>query len=78
MTRPEQRAINRAVIERLAAIPRRWVHPPPYAVAVATLNAEGYLTSRGNPWTRRSLYRMLQRFGYSGLHGLVETLRADK
>ena len=76
MTRDQQHDTNTAAIERLTAMidPARPRHLPSYAQAVATLNREGFQTSRGQPWTRRSLYRMLQREGFSGIHGLGEAL----
>lgn len=77
MNRDQQHATNAAAIERLATLidPARPGNLPNYAQAVATLNREGLQTSRGYPWTRRSLYRMLQREGFSGIHGLGEALR---
>lgn len=46
---------------------------PSYESVITILNAEGFKTSRGNVWTRRNLYRMLQREGFSGLYGLLKT-----
>ena len=79
MTRDEQHETNAAAIERLTALidPACPRHLPSYAQAVATLNREGLQSSRGQPWTRRSLYRMLQREGFSGIHGLGEALRDE-
>lgn len=75
MKRSEQHARNHTAITRAmemiesGAWPHQW---PSYAQAVATLNAEGYRTSRDRPWTRRALYRMLQREGIAGIHDLAE------
>lgn len=79
MTRDQQHRTNAAAIERLAALIDRACprHLPSYAEAVATLNREGLQSSRGQRWTRRSLYRMLQREGFSGIHGLSEALRDE-
>ncbi|MBK8187485.1 MAG: recombinase family protein [Cellvibrio sp.] len=41
-----------------------------YRATVQILNSEEYKTSRGNKWTTRRLFRMLQRNHISGLHGL--------
>ena len=78
MARDEQHEMNAAAIERVAALfdSARRCHVPTYAYAVAILNQEGFRTSRGQPWTRRSLYRMLQREGFSGIYGLGEALRS--
>lgn len=75
MKRSEQHARNNAVIARLAHMiePDAWPpRVPSYRQVVTTLNAEGYRTSRDRPWTRRSLYRMLQREGIAGIHELAE------
>ena len=72
MTRDEIRQHNLAVIKRVAAtIPMSgYSRAPSYRCVVYRLNAEGSLTSRGKPWTRRGLYRMLQRQGIPGIWGL--------
>lgn len=71
MTRTEQRKHNRAVIKRVNLIQggRRW-RTPSYKLVVSVLNAEGYTTTRGNPWTPHRLFRMLQRKCIRGLWGL--------
>jgi hypothetical protein len=71
MTQQEQRKHNRAVIKRVQLIQgcRRWF-PPSYKAVVIVLNAEGYTTTRGNPWTPKRLFRMLQRKRVRGLWGL--------
>jgi hypothetical protein len=77
MTRKEQALNNAAVIERLCRISgeRIW-KVPSYRLAVTTLNAESYTTSRGNPWTPKRLVRMLQRHRISGLWGIKHQLLA--
>jgi len=73
MKRAEQHTINTQAIQRVVKLDTgRWCRAPGYRMAVNLLNSEGLTTSRRNPWTRRSLYRMLQREGFSGLHGLFE------
>lgn len=74
MTRKQQSKINDKTIHRLASLLLPTMHAPSYARVVAVLNAEGYRTSRGNEWTPKRLFRMLQRQGYSGLWGLRRTL----
>lgn len=77
MTRTEQRKHNRAVIKRVELLQgsRRW-YPPSYKAAVMILNAEGYTTTRGNPWTAKRLFRMLQRRRIRGLWGLHQATSA--
>lgn len=80
MRRTQQHEVNRATIERLALMIRPELGGralPSYRAAVASLNAEGYHTSMGRPWTCRALYRMLQREGFSGLHGLRDRAFSD-
>lgn len=75
MTRQDQKGINQRVIQRLERIDETGVwRLPSYRVVVDILNREGYTTSRGNSWTCKSLFRMLQRSGYGGLHGLKQTI----
>ena len=77
MTRDEIRQHNHAIIERVAAtLPEKGYYlAPSYRRVVARLNAEGSRTSRGKPWTRRALYRMLQRQGIPGIYGLCHMQR---
>jgi len=72
MTRSEQHSHNRRVIQRVALLVHgfRSFHAPSYQQVTVTLNTELLLTSRGNTWTSKSLFRMLQRSGISGLHGV--------
>jgi hypothetical protein len=79
MKRIEQHENNRAVIGRITNIDRnRFWQSPSFESVIRLLNAEGYMSSRANMWTRRSLYRMLQREGYRGLHGLFRDLGAAR
>lgn len=75
MTHDQQAALNQQVIDRLAQILANSSRMPSYKAAVATINAEGYHTSRGLPWTSHRLFRMLQRQGISGLWGLKQRQR---
>jgi hypothetical protein len=74
MTRAQQRATNQHIIEIVKNIQgtRRW-RLPSYKAVVATLNNANLTTSRGNHWTPKRLFRMLQRNGIRGLHGLRTT-----
>lgn len=47
---------------------------PSYHALVNHLNNKGILTSWGNTWTRKSLFRYLQRNGFSGVWGLRNSL----
>lgn len=77
MTRVQQSAHNQHVIQTLIDLvsQHKRYSPPPYKSVVVLLNAQGLLTSRGNPWTPKRLFRMLQRHNISGLHGLRESIR---
>ena len=73
MKRIDQRKLNQRVIERIKKIERsHQLRIPSYQSVITIINMEGLRTSRGNTWTRRSLYRMLQRNGISGLYGLYK------
>lgn len=73
MKRSEQHRFNKRAIKRVIKVDTgRWFRAPPYSLAISLLNAEGFTTSRGNCWTRRSLYRMLQRERFRGLYGLFQ------
>ena len=71
MNREQQDQINQKAIHAVAAMMAGRPIAPRYRAVVAQLNAEGYRTSRGNDWTPHRLFRMLQRNGFSGLHGLL-------
>ncbi|WP_373568221.1 recombinase family protein [Marinimicrobium sp. ABcell2] len=87
MKHRKSRALNHSIVQRVTALiestPRPW-QIPSYKAVVGVLNAEGYATSRGSPWTPHRLYRMLQRNGYSGLYGIknrcgaAHSLKAEK
>lgn len=78
-TQREQHEHNWHVIRRVAAMvePDKGLNAAPsYREAVAALNAEGWRTSCGRPWTRRALYRMLQREDVAlCLLGIIETVQ---
>lgn len=73
MTRDEQHSKNWDIMHRTAHRIGVGYHcTPSYKAVVATLNAEGFTTSRGNAWTPQRLRRMLQRYGVSGIWGLTQ------
>jgi hypothetical protein len=76
MTRTQQSDHNRQVIHSVINLVNQHQRysPPAYKVIVDQLNAKGLLTTRGNFWTPQRLFRMLQRNGYGGLHGLKQTM----
>lgn len=47
---------------------------PSYELLVNYLNSNDLKTSWGNTWTRKSLFRYLQRNGFSGVWGLRNSL----
>ncbi|TMP14447.1 hypothetical protein [Pseudoalteromonas sp. S2893] len=47
---------------------------PSYELLVNYLNDKNLKTSWGNAWTRKSLFRYLQRNGFSGVWGLRNSL----
>tara|TARA_R110002051_G_scaffold257620_1_gene316627 strand:- start:200 stop:523 length:324 start_codon:yes stop_codon:yes gene_type:complete len=51
---------------------------PSYRVLVNYLNNKGIKTSWGNTWTSKSLFRYLQRNGFSGVWGLRNSLKEYK
>lgn len=75
MTRWQQAHTNRNTIKNLQTLALLSnSRPPSYAQAAAALNRLSLTTSRGNPWTPKRLFRMLQRNGIRGLHGLCASL----
>jgi hypothetical protein len=69
--RTQQREINRKAISKAYLfMSSNGLNGCGYKAVVGALTFEGYLTSRGNLWTPKRLFRMLQREGISGLHGL--------
>ena len=49
-----------------------------YELLVNYLNSNDLKTSWGNSWTRKSLFRYLQRNGFSGVCGLRNSLKEYK
>lgn len=76
MLRSQQKHINQNTIEmvkNLVLLSGR--HAPSYEQTSFELNTLGYTTSRGNQWTPKRLFRMLQRSGIRGLHELKQESR---
>lgn len=72
MTRNEQHTANLAIIQLVAALLAFDSRRASYKAIVAALNEHGLTTTRGNQWTAKRLYRMLQRNHISGLWGLAK------
>lgn len=70
MKRIEQKRYNLNDINQVSRLLGHKYRIPSYRNVCHYLNQNGYMSSVGNLWTERSLYRMLQRSGYSGLWGL--------
>lgn len=71
MTRKDRKKHNRRVIIQIAKICKSGrFHAPSYQCVIDHLNNNGWRTADQRIFTRRSLYRMLQRNGISGLWGL--------
>lgn len=70
MKRTEQLKHNKKVINQVSSLLIHKYRRPSYRTVCCYLNRNYLTTSVGNEWTERSLYRMLQRSGYSGLWGL--------
>jgi hypothetical protein len=70
MKRIEQLQQNLKVIKQIKRLLIDKYRIPSYRVVCHYLNKNGLISSIGNNWTERSLYRMLQRSGYRGLWGL--------
>lgn len=75
MTRLQQAEHNQLVIQILINMVRQHRYLPAYKSVATYLNDKGLLTSRGNSWTPKRLFRMLQRNGFSGLWGLNRSIR---
>ena len=75
MKQTEIKQHNQAVVtfieEQIRLKPTRYA--PAYRLVVAWLK-EGLTTSRGNTWTEKWLFRMLQRQGFRGLYGVHSSL----
>ena len=76
MKQTEIKQHNQAVVtfieEQIRLKPTRYA--PAYRLVVAWLNQRGFTTSRGNTWTEKRLFRMLQRQGFRGLYGVHRSL----
>ncbi len=70
MKRNIQRKHNQMIIENIARMLTYPYWRPSYKTVCRRLNDSDLNSSAGNVWTERSIYRMLQRSGYSGLWGL--------
>lgn len=71
MIRAEQKKHNQKVIDKISLSLKGLWRAPSYHIVCESLNNSELKSSVGNEWTERSLYRMLQRTGYSGLNGLL-------
>jgi hypothetical protein len=74
MTRLEQNQHNQDVIALILLQGQCGYRVPAYEDVVVMLNSQNLRTSTGNAWTRKALFRMLQRNGFGGLHGLRQTM----
>ncbi len=70
MKRTNQRKYNQVIISNIARLLTNRYRRPSYRTVCLILNEDELTSSVGNAWTERSLYRMLQRNGHSGLWGL--------
>jgi len=70
MKRTAQLKHNQRVINQVSRLLIYKYRIPSYRTVCRYLNKNELTSSVGNEWTERSLYRMLQRSGYSGLWGL--------
>lgn len=78
MKRLGQKYVNQRTIEMLKKLilmssPRT----PSYEQTAMQLNILGHRTSRGNPWTPKRLFRMLQRNGVRGIHELCASMKTQ-
>lgn len=71
MTLSEKRLHNQSVIALICSQGKCGYRVPSYQAMIQMLNNRELKTSTGNLWTRKALFRMLQRQGFSGLHGLL-------
>lgn len=77
MTRTEHQQHRQQVLSAVYPLVKAGWQIPSYQKVVAYLNAKEIRTARGNPWTRKRLFRFLQNAGYSGLWGLSRNRMAD-
>lgn len=75
MTRHEQIRLNLRTIKFVSEFIAPFPQLPSYKTVTEYLNRNQRQTSRGNEWSSRALFRMLQRNGIAGLHGLKEQIR---
>lgn len=76
MTRQDQNELNRETIKVVYQLIKvKPFCPPSYKAVCFFLWLYGFNTSRGNKWTPKRLFRMLQRMGYSGLHGVFHSYK---
>jgi hypothetical protein len=72
MKRNNQSKHNQRIINKISRMLTYGYSRPSYSTVCRVLNDNELTSSVGNIWTERSIYRMLQRNGYSGLWGLQE------
>lgn len=70
MNRNNQAKHNKIIISKIIFMLTYSYRRPSYRKVCRILNEHELSSSVGNAWTERSLYRMLQRNGHSGLWGL--------
>ena len=70
MNRKKQQQHNQKIIANILKMLTYPYRRPSYRTVCRLLNKNELTSSVGNTWTERSIYRMLQRNGYSGLWGL--------
>jgi hypothetical protein len=75
MKRLEQAKHNQLVIDKISRTVGYSYRIPSHKTVCRILEKHELLSSVGNKWTERSVYRMLQRNGYSGLWGLQRFMR---
>jgi hypothetical protein len=73
MKRNKQQQHNKQVIVSISRMLTSPYKRPSYKSVCLRLNKNNITSSVGNYWTERSIYRMLQRCGYSGLWGLQKS-----
>lgn len=67
MKRTNQKKHNQIIIANIVRMLTCSYRRPSYKTVSRLLNENELTSSVGNTWTERSIYRMLQRSGYSGL-----------
>lgn len=76
MTNTEHQQHRQHVLSVVYSLVKAGWKIPSYQQAVTHLNAKNIRTARGNPWTRKRLFRFLQNAGFSGLWGLSKENKA--